>query len=130
MTDPISDLLARIRNAKLRKYKSLYVPFSKVKRAILIILSEEGFIQGFKEVKIAGFSELKILLKYGKNEESVITDLKRVSTPGRRVYSGWKSIPYVKRGIGIAIISTSKGLMTDRKSREDKVGGEILCYVW
>ncbi|MEC4677232.1 MAG: 30S ribosomal protein S8 [Nitrospirota bacterium] len=130
MTDPIADLLARIRNAKQRKHKDLYLPFSKIKRDIASILKEEGFIRGYKTSGTTGFDEIKITLKYGHAEDSVITDLKRISKPGRRVYVGWDDIPYVKRGLGIAILSTSKGLLTDKKSRKEKVGGEILCYVW
>lgn len=129
MTDPIADLLARIRNAKQRKHKDLYFPFSKIKRDIAIILKEEGFIREYKTSGTTGFDEIKITLKYG-GEDSVITDLKRISKPGRRVYVGWDNIPYVKRGLGIAILSTSKGLLTDKKSRKEKVGGEVLCYVW
>ncbi len=130
MTDPIADLLTRIRNSKQRKYKDVYAPFSKIKREMCHILKQEGFIQDFKALGTTGLDEIKIVLKYGKKEESVITDLKRVSKPGRRVYVGSDSIPYVKRGLGIAILSTSKGLMTDKKSRAEKVGGELLCYVW
>ncbi len=130
MTDPIADLLARIRNAKQRRHKDLYFPFSKIKRDIASILKEEGFIREYKTSGTTGFDEIKITLKYGHAEDSVITDLKRISKPGRRVYVGWDDIPYVKRGLGIAILSTSKGLLTDKKSRKEKVGGEILCYVW
>lgn len=130
MTDPIADLLARIRNAKQRKHKDLYLPFSKIKRDIASILKEEGFIRAYKTSGTTGFDEIKITLKYGHAEDSVIIDLKRISKPGRRVYVGWDDIPYVKRGLGIAILSTSKGLLTDKKSRKEKVGGEILCYVW
>lgn len=130
MTDPIADLLARIRNAKQRKYKDVYAPFSKIKREIVRILKEEGFISGFKTSGETGLDEIKVILKYGSQEEAVITDLKRVSKPGRRVYVKADAIPYVKRGLGIAILSTSKGLMTDKKSRAEKLGGEVLCYVW
>ncbi len=130
MTDPIADLLARIRNAKQRKHKDVYAPFSKIKQEIARILKEEGFIRDFKTNGSTGLDEIKILLKYGKKEESIITDLKRVSKPGRRVYVGWDAIPYVKRGLGIAILSTSKGLMSDKKSREARLGGELLCFVW
>jgi small subunit ribosomal protein S8 len=130
MTDPISDMLTRIRNAKMRKYAHVYVPFSKIKREIAGILREEGFIRGYKELGEGGLGELKVTLKYTREEESVITELKRVSKPGRRVYVGVKSVPYVKRGLGIAILSTSKGIMTDRKSRRENLGGEVLCYVW
>ncbi len=130
MTDPIADLLARIRNAKQRKYKDVYAPFSRIKKEVIHILKEEGFIRDYKTSGTTGMDEIKILLKYGNKEESVITDLKRISKPGRRVYVGSDAIPYVKRGLGIAILSTSRGLMTDKKSRAEKLGGELLCYVW
>jgi len=130
MTDPISDMLTRIRNAKMRKHTGVYVPFSKMKEAIARILYEEGFIRSFKALGNTGLDEIKIDLKYGDEDESVITELKRVSKPGRRVYVGCEDIPYVKRGLGIVILSTSKGVMTGRKSRNEKIGGEILCTVW
>lgn len=130
MTDPIGDLLTRIRNAKMRKYKDVYAPFSKIKREILRILKQEGFIRDYKVLGTTGMDEIRIFLKYGHNEDSVITDLKRVSKPGCRVYVGSDSIPYVKRGLGISILSTSKGLMSDKRSRKENVGGEVLCHVW
>jgi small subunit ribosomal protein S8 len=130
MTDPVADMLTRIRNAKQRRHEMVPVPLSKLKLEIARILKEEGFIRNYKVVGEAGTGEIRIFLKYVNNEEPVITDLKRVSTPGRRVYVGKESIPSVKGGLGIAILSTSKGLMTDQKSRDVKVGGEVLCYVW
>ncbi len=130
MTDPIGDLLARIRNAKMRKYKDVYAPFSKIKREMLGILKQEGFIRDYKVLGTTGMDEIRIFLKYGQNEDPVITDLKRISKPGRRVYVGSDSIPYVKRGLGISILSTSKGLMSDKRSRKENVGGEVLCHVW
>ncbi len=130
MTDPISDMLTRIRNAKMRKYANVYIPFSKIKREIARILLDEGFIRGYKELGDSGLGEIKVVLKYTREEEPVITELKRISKPGRRVYVGSDAIPYVKRGLGVAILSTSKGIMTDRKSRRENLGGEILCYVW
>ncbi len=130
MTDPVADMLTRIRNAKQRKHEVVPVPLSKLKLEIARILKEEGFIRNYKVVGEAGKGELRIFLKYVDNEEPVITDLKRVSKPGRRVYVGKESIPSVKGGLGIAILSTSKGLMTDQKSRDVKMGGEVLCYVW
>ena len=123
-------MLTRIRNAKQRKHEVVPVPLSKLKLEIARILKEEGFIRNYKVVGEAGKGELRIFLKYVDNEEPVITDLKRVSKPGRRVYVGKESIPSVKGGLGIAILSTSKGLMTDQKSRDVKMGGEVLCYVW
>jgi small subunit ribosomal protein S8 len=131
MTDPIADMLTRIRNAKQRKHEIVYIPLSKVKVEIARILKEEGFIRAYKVMPgDPGKGEIRILLKYSGKQESVITDLKRVSTPGRRVYVGQEAIPYVKRGLGIAILSTSKGMMTGRASRRVRLGGEILCYVW
>ena len=125
MTDPVADMLTRIRNAKQRRHDMVPVPLSKLKVEIARILKEEGFIRSYKVVGEAGTGEIRIFLKYD-SEEPVITDLKRVSTPGRRVYVGKEKIPSVKGGLGIAIISTSKGLMTDQKSRDIKVGGEVL----
>lgn len=130
MTDPIADMLARLRNAKLRKYKEVYLPFSKIKCEIARILKEEGFVRDYKTSGTSSLSEIKIYLKYSKREDAVISDFKRISRPGRRVYVGCDAIPYVKRGLGIAIISTSKGLMTDKDSRKVRLGGEVLCYVW
>lgn len=130
MTDPISDMLTRIRNAKMRKHDEVYVPFSKMKQSIARILKEEGFIRSFKAIGNSGMGEIKIALKYSDEEESVITELKRISKPGRRVYIDCESIPSVKRGLGIVILSTSKGVMTGRRSRKENVGGEVLCYVW
>lgn len=130
MTDPISDMLTRIRNAKMRKHSDVYIPFSKIKKEIARILKEEGFIRDYKEFGSSGMGEIKVHLKYSDDEESVISELKRVSKPGRRIYAGCRSIPYVKRGLGIVILSTSRGLMTDRRSRRENLGGEVLCYVW
>lgn len=130
MTDPVSDMLTRIRNAKQRRHESVSIPLSKLKLEIARILKEEGFIRSYKVVSEAGWGELKVYLKYIDEEESMINDLKRVSSPGRRVYVGKDDVPSVKGGLGIAILSTSKGLMTGQKSRDLKVGGEVLCYVW
>ena len=129
-TDPISDMLTRIRNAKLRKHDDVQVPLSKIKLKIAEILRREGFIRSFKVVDLEGRPSIRISLKYIDEERSVITDLKKISTPGRRVYVGKDDIPAVRGGVGIAILSTSKGLMTDRESRKNHVGGEVLCYVW
>lgn len=130
MTDPISDMLTRIRNAKMRKHEVVDIPLSKLKLELARILKEEGFIRNYRVVGESVKKSLRIYLKYIDNEEPVISDLKRVSKPGRRVYVGKDEIPSVKGGIGVAILSTSKGLMTDQKSREAKVGGEVLCYIW
>lgn len=130
MTDPISDMLTRIRNAKMRKHEVVDIPLSKVKAELARILKEEGFIRNYRVVGESVKKNLRVYLKYVENDEPVISDLQRVSKPGRRVYVGKDEIPSVKGGIGVAILSTSKGLMTDQKSREAKVGGEVLCYIW
>ncbi|MCG3113519.1 MAG: 30S ribosomal protein S8 [Candidatus Manganitrophus sp. SA1] len=130
MTDPISDMLTRIRNAKMRKHEVVDIPLSKVKVELARILKEEGFIRNYRVVGESVKKNLRVYLKYVENDEPVISDLQRVSKPGRRVYVGKDEIPSVKGGIGVAILSTSKGLMTDQKSREAKVGGEVLCYIW
>lgn len=130
MTDPISDMLTRIRNAKMRKHEVVDIPLSKLKLELARILKEEGFIRNYRVVGESVKKNLRVYLKYIDNEEPVISDLQRVSRPGRRVYVGKDQIPSVKGGIGVAILSTSKGLMTDQKSREEKVGGEVLCYIW
>lgn len=130
MTDPISDMLTRIRNAKMRKHEVVDIPLSKVKAELARILKEEGFIRNYRVIGESVKKNLRVYLKYVENDEPVISDLQRVSKPGRRVYVGKDEIPSVKGGIGVAILSTSKGLMTDQKSREAKVGGEVLCYIW
>jgi small subunit ribosomal protein S8 len=129
-TDPIADLLVRIRNAKQRKHETVDCPSSKFKLKIVEILRREGFIRSYKVVEVDGHPAIRIFLKYIDEEDSVITDLKRVSTPGRRVYVGREKVPSVRGGLGIAILSTSKGVMTDRESRKSKLGGEVICYVW
>jgi small subunit ribosomal protein S8 len=129
-TDPIADLLTRIRNANRANHDSLEISASKLKLEIVRILHAEGFIKGFDLVKQAPQDKIKITLKYGTKREKVLTDLKRISKPGLRVYCGKDEIPRVLRGLGIAILSTSHGVMTDREARKRGVGGEILCYVY
>ena len=129
MTDPIADLFTRIRNALLAHHDKLDVPSSNIKMRIAEILVEEGFIKNFKAVKDSKQGVLRLYLKY-KNEESVIHGIKRISKPGRRAYVEKKSVPKVLNGLGVAIISTSSGVMTDRSAREKGVGGEVLGYVW
>ncbi len=130
--DPIADMLTRIRNANALYHEKVSMPSSKMKVAIAKILLEEGFIKGYKEEKLEGGVKkvLTIDLKYGENKTRVITNLKRISKPGLRVNCDSKHIPSVLKGLGIAIISTSKGLMTDRGCRQLNVGGEVICYVW
>ncbi len=129
-TDPIADLLTRIRNANRANHDALEISSSNIKIEVTKILLREGFIKGFEVIKQEPQDKIKIALKYGIKREKVITDLKRISKPGLRVYCDKEKIPRVLRGLGIAILSTSQGLMTDREARKKGVGGEILCYVW
>jgi len=130
VTDPIADLLTRIRNAQIAKHDTVSVPASKMKKAILDILLEEGYIKSVEEQENEGRKSLFVTLKYGPKYEKVITNLKRVSKPGLRVYCGYEDLPKVLNGLGIAIISTSKGVMTDKQARQNKIGGEVLAYIW
>lgn len=130
VTDPIADMLTRIRNALVAKHESVQVPASNMKKAIAEILYQEGFIKGYSIIEEGAHSTIKIDLKYGSNNEKVISGLKRISKPGLRVYAKKDQIPRVLGGLGIAIISTSKGVMTDKKARQEGVGGEVLCYIW
>lgn len=130
MTDPISDMLTRIRNANLRRQETVQLPVSKMKLEIAKILKREGFIKDFEVIKSRPVDLLQIRLRYLRENQPVITNLKRVSLSGRRVYVGKDEIPYVRGGIGVAILSTPKGILTDRESRKEKIGGEVLCMVW
>jgi len=130
ITDPIADMLTRIRNAGSARHDTVDVPASNVKRAIVQILLDEGYIKGYTEVKDSAQGTLKITLKYTGNKEKAISGLRRVSKPGLRVYAGAEELPKVLKGLGIAIISTSKGIMTDKKARELNVGGEVLAFIW
>ena len=130
VTDPIADMLTRIRNANTMRYKNVEVPASKMKLEIAKILKEEGFIEDFKSEKGDKENMLVLTLKYGPNKERVITGLKRISKPGLRVYAKVDEIPRVLNGLGIAIVSTRKGVMTDKKARQNCVGGEVLAYIW
>ena len=130
ITDPIADMLTRIRNANSAKHETVDVPASKMKKAIAQILLEEGYIKNFQIMEGNTQGVIRITLKYLNNKEKVITGLRRVSKPGLRVYAGAEELPSVLRGMGIAIISTSKGIMTDKKAREAHVGGEVLAFVW
>lgn len=131
MTDPIADMLTRIRNANMVRIKKVDVLLSKVNLGIAKVLSESGYISGYDVKKDSeGKEVLRIYLKYSDSNERVITEIKRVSKPGRRVYKKSKKIPKVLNGYGIAILSTSKGIMSDKKARELNVGGEIFCSVW
>ncbi len=130
ITDPIADMLTRIRNANQMRYKEVEVPASKIKNEIARILKEEGFIADYKLVENNVQNTLVLSLKYGENKERVITGLKRISKPGLRVYVKAEDVPRVLNGLGIAIISTSKGLMKDKDAREQSLGGEVLAYIW
>ena len=130
VTDPIADMLTRIRNANQLKYKEVLVPTSKLKVEIANILKNEGYINGYKIVSTETGSMMNIELKYGAKKERVITGLKRISKPGLRVYAKKNEVPTVLNGLGIAIISTSKGLMVDREARKQNLGGEVLAYIW
>ena len=129
-TDPIADMLTRIRNANQMRYKEVEVPASKIKLEIAKILKETGFIVDYKIKKNDTQDTIVVFLKYGQNKERVITGLKRISKPGLRVYANAKEMPRVLNGLGIAIVSTSKGVMTDKEAREANLGGEVLAYIW
>ena len=128
--DPIADMLTRVRNANMSKHESVLVPESKTKTAIAQILKEEGFIVDYKSVKADGVNMLEITLKYGPNGEKVIQGLKRISKPGLRIYANADQLPRVLNGLGIAIVSTSKGIVTDKNARKLNLGGEVIAYVW
>ena len=133
MTDPIADMLTRVRNAIMAGHSYVVVPGSKMKLAIARILRDEGFIENYNVTKDRPQPMIRIWLKYAgdkKDRRSVITGLKRVSKPGRRVYAGKKDIPWVLSGMGIAVLSTSRGIMTGKKARRLGIGGEVLCHIW
>ncbi|CEH30946.1 30S ribosomal protein S8 [Aneurinibacillus migulanus] len=130
MTDPIADMLTRIRNANMVRHEKLEVPASKIKHAIASLLKEEGFVRDVEYVEDNKQGILRIFLKYGADNERVINGLKRISKPGLRVYANKGEVPRVLGGLGIAVLSTSKGVMTDKQARQQQVGGEVLAYVW
>ena len=129
-TDPIADMLTRIRNANSAKHKTVDIPASNMKRGIAEILFKEGYIKSFEEIKDENQGIIRVTLKYDENGARIIDGLKRISKPGLRVYASKEELPRVLNGLGIAIISTSKGLKTDKEARELGVGGEVLAYVW
>ena len=129
-TDSIADMLTRIRNASSAKHDSVKLPASNMKKAIAQILVDEGYIKGFKVEDDGKQGMIEITLKYGQNKTAAITGLRRVSKPGLRIYSGCEDMPKVMKGLGIAIVSTSKGVMTDKDARKANVGGEVLAFVW
>jgi small subunit ribosomal protein S8 len=130
MTDPIADMLARIRNGGMAEHEKVDIPASRLRVRLAEILKEEGFIKNFRLIEDRKQGVLRVYLKYGSGQERVITGLRRVSKPGRRLYVTADRIPSVLGGMGVAILSTSRGVMTDRESRKLQVGGEVLCYVW
>ena len=130
MTDPIADLLTRIRNANIVRHEIVEVPSSNIKKAVLNIMLQEGYIKDVEEYTDGSVSMLRLSMKYGQSKERVITGLKRISKPGLRVYCRKEEIPKVLNGLGVAILSTSRGIVTDKDARKLGVGGEVLCYIW
>ena len=130
MTDPIADMLTRIRNANAALHETVEIPASRMKAAVLEILKEEGFVKSVETVESGKHTALKVTLKYGSNNEKVITGIKRISKPGLQVYAKKEELPRVFGGLGIAVISTYKGVMSDKQARKEGLGGEVLAYVW
>jgi len=130
MTDPIADFLTRIRNANSVNHEKVEIPASKVKRTLAEILKGEGFIKDFEYIEDGKQGIIRLYLKYGPNKQKVITGIKRISKPGLRVYVKKDQLPRVLGGLGIAVISTSQGIMSDREARKRQLGGEVICYVW
>ena len=130
ITDTIADMLTRIRNASSAKHETVDIPASNMKKAIAQILVDEGFVKNFQVINDGKQGMIRMTLKYGENKAPVITGLRRVSKPGLRIYSNCEDMPKVMRGLGIAIVSTSKGVMTDKAARKANVGGEVLAFVW
>lgn len=130
MTDPIADLLTRVRNANMVYHEKVEVPASRIKRDIAEIFKAEGFVRDVEYVEDGKQGIIRMYLKYGPNREKVISNLKRISKPGLRVYAKRDEIPRVLGGLGVALISTSKGIMTDKKARKEGLGGEVICYIW
>ena len=130
ITDPIADMLTRIRNANTAKHETVDIPASNMKKAIAEILNVEGYIASYQVIEDGKQGVIRIALKYGPNKEKVISGLKRVSKPGLRIYAGAEELPRVLKGLGIAIVSTSKGIMTDRAARKQNIGGEVLAFIW
>jgi small subunit ribosomal protein S8 len=130
VSDPIADLLTRVRNANRASHEKVDIPFSKMKQEIVRLIKEEGFIRNYRMLEGRPQGTLRVFMKYGPNRERVIKDLKRISKPGRRIYTSADSIPKVLGGLGVAILSTSQGIMTDRQARRSRLGGEVICYIW
>lgn len=130
ITDPIADMLTRIRNANSQKHETVDIPASNMKKAIAQILVDEGYIKGYEVIEDGKQGVIHMTLKYGQNKSQVITGLRRVSKPGLRIYTGVEDMPKVMKGLGVAIISTPKGIMTDKEARKANVGGEVLAFIW
>ena len=130
ITDTIADMLTRIRNANSAKHDTVDIPASNMKKAIAQILVDEGYVKGFQVIEDGKQGVIRMTLKYGENKTPVLTGLRRVSKPGLRIYSNCEDMPKVMKGLGVAIVSTSKGVMTDKKARKENVGGEVLAFVW
>lgn len=130
MTDPIADMLTRIRNAQKAGHATVLIPRSNVKLALVKVLKNEGFIEGYVEAQDNTQGKIKVFLKYNSNDEGTIKGIHRVSKPGRRFYVGRDDVPRVRNGLGVAVLTTSKGLLTDAQARQAGVGGEVLCHVW
>ncbi|SDJ70467.1 30S ribosomal protein S8 [Salimicrobium halophilum] len=130
MTDPIADMLTRIRNANMVRHEKLELPASNLKREIADILKREGFIRDYEQVEDGKQGVLRLFMKYGQKDEKVISGIKKISKPGLRVYAQADEVPRVLNGLGIAVVSTSKGVLTDKEAREQAIGGEVLAYVW
>ncbi len=130
ITDPIADMLTRIRNANTAKHETVDIPASNMKKAIAEILNNEGYIKGYQIIEDGKQGVIRVTLKYGAGKEKVISGIKRVSKPGLRMYAPADELPRVLKGLGIAIVSTSKGVMTDKEARKQHIGGEVLAFVW
>ena len=130
ITDTIADMLTRVRNANTAKHDTVDIPASNMKKAIAQILVDEGFVKSFQVINGGKQGVIRINLKYGENKSAVITGLRRVSKPGLRIYTSCEDMPKVMKGLGVAIVSTSKGVMTDKRARKENVGGEVLAFIW
>ncbi len=130
ITDVVADMLTRIRNANTAKHESVEIPASNLKKAIAQILLDEGYIKAFEVIEDGKQGSIKVTLKYGENKQRIIQGLRRVSKPGLRIYAASADLPRVKNGLGVAIVSTSKGIMTDKEARKQNIGGEVLAFVW
>jgi len=130
ITDAIADMLTRIRNANSAKHETVDIPCSNVKKAIADILLEEGYVRGYQIIEDSKQGIIRVVLKYGPGKQRIIQGLKRVSKPGLRIYTSCEDMPRVMKGLGVAIVSTSKGIMTDKKARNENVGGEVLAFIW